>query len=78
MPVPKDGAGQVSPPVPVDQDNTSVLGVTHHQFCFTHPHGALFGDMFGAGMAAGEPLGPRRAHGHLSGFGKGFLATGQH
>ncbi|XP_074911568.1 netrin-G2 isoform X2 [Buteo buteo] len=78
MPVPKDGAGQVSPPVPVDQDNLSVLGMTHHQFCFTQPHGEIFGDVFGAGMAAGAPLGPRKAHGHLSCFGKGFLATGQH
>lgn len=90
MPVPKDGAGQVSPPVPIGQDNPPIIGMTHHHtICsptqrvhlssvlLIQPHGDLFGDVFGAGMAAEVSLRPRRAHGHLSCFGKGFLATGR-
>lgn len=90
MLVPKDRAGQVSPPVPVSQDNPPILGMTpHHTICsptqrvplssvlLTQPHRDVFGDVFGAEMPAAMSLGPRKAHGHLSCFGKGFLAVGE-
>lgn len=85
MPIPKDRAGQLSP-----QGQPPVLGMTHHHTICpptqrVHLSSVLLkkismgldGDMFGTGMVAGVSLGPRRAHGHLSCLGKGFLATGQ-